>query len=43
MNIQFKNRSGKYIMAFKLVDKKIDNDLFQARLKRNRRLKKVFQ
>tara|TARA_R100000687_G_C6408587_1_gene145312 strand:- start:47 stop:178 length:132 start_codon:yes stop_codon:yes gene_type:complete len=43
VNIQFKNRNGKPIMAFKLVDKKIDDAIFQAQLKRNRKLKKLFK
>ena len=43
MNIQFKNRSGDSIMAFKLVDKQIDDAILQARLKRNRKLKKIFK
>jgi len=43
MNIEFKNRSGKSILAFKLIDKKIDDAVMQARLKRNRTLKKIFR
>jgi len=43
VNIQFKNRSGDSIMAFKLIDKKIDDAILQARLKRNRKLKKLFK
>jgi hypothetical protein len=30
-------------MAFKLIDKKIDDAILQARLKRNRKLKKIFK
>jgi len=43
MKIQFKNRKGESFMAFKLVDKKIDDAIMQARLKRNRKLKKIFR
>jgi len=43
MKIQFKNRKGEPFMAFKLVDKQIDEAIMQARLKRNRRLKKIFK
>jgi hypothetical protein len=43
MKIQFKNRKGNPILAFKLVDKQIDEAIMQARLKRNRKLKKIFR
>jgi len=43
VNIKFKNRSGNSILAFNLVDKKIDDAILQARLKRGRKLKKAFK
>ena len=43
MNIKLKNRSGNSILAFKLVDKHIDDAIMQARLKINRKLKKIFK
>ena len=43
MNIKLKNRSGKSVLAFNLVDKRIDDAILQARLKRNRKLNKIFK
>ena len=43
MTLDLKNRSGNTILAFKLVDKKIDDAILQTRLKRNRNLKKLFK
>ena len=42
MKINLKNRIGKSILAFSLVDKRIDEAVNQARLKRNRKLKKIY-
>jgi len=43
VNIKLKNRSGKSVLAFNLIDKQIDDAILQARLKRNRKLNKIFK
>jgi hypothetical protein len=42
MKINLKDRIGKSILAFSLVDERIDELITQARLKRNRKLKKIY-
>ncbi len=42
MTINLKNRSGKSIFAFKLIDERIDEVIMQSRLKKNRKLKKIY-